>query len=185
MQRKPHNAMVLIELLVVVGILGLMAAMAVISFGAMWGNNRFKGRAETLVNTFQMAYEAAAQSDRRYAVVLDHLDNTYTLRQFESLDLQTLSDEEAIISVGRFDEDFQFDYVLYDDLEDTRDRGEAFTEARFYAGRAGWQFGGKVVLRDRQGRPWTIIIHRLGRPVELVEGDAGMLLPQPADRVPF
>jgi hypothetical protein len=132
-----------------------------------------------------MAYEAALQSDRRYAVILDQLNNVYILRQFETLDLQTLPDDEAIITVGRFDEDFQFDYVLYDDLEDTRERGESFTEARFYAGRAGWQFGGKVVLRDREGRPWSIVIHRLGKPVQLVEGDAEILLPQTADKVPF
>ena len=177
--------MVLVELLMVVGLIGLMTGVAMLGFGAMWGNTRFKSRAEALVNTFQMAYEAALQSDRRYAVILDQLNNVYILRQFETLDFQTLSDEEAIITVGRFDDEFQFDYVLYDDLEDTRDRGETFTEARFYAGRAGWQFGGKVVLRDRDGRPWSIVIHRLGKPVRLIEGDAEILLPQTADRVPF
>lgn len=177
--------MVLVELLMVVGLIGLMTGVAMLGFGAMWGNTRFKSRAEALVNTFQMAYEAALQSDRRYAVILDQLNNVYILRQFETLDFQTLPDEEAIITVGRFDDEFQFDYVLYDDLEDTRDRGETFTEARFYAGRAGWQFGGKVVLRDRDGRPWSIVIHRLGKPVRLIEGDAEILLPQTADRVPF
>jgi type II secretory pathway pseudopilin PulG len=183
--RCRRGGLVLIELLMVVALLGLMTGIAMLGFGAMWGDTHFKSRAEQLVNTFQMAYEAALQSDRRYAVILDQLNNVYILRQFETLDLQTLPDDEAIITVGRFDEDFQFDYVLYDDLEDTRERGESFTEARFYAGRAGWQFGGKVVLRDREGRPWSIVIHRLGKPVQLVEGDAEILLPQTADKVPF
>ena len=148
--RCRRGGLVLIELLMVVALLGLMTGIAMLGFGAMWGDTHFKSRAEQLVNTFQMAYEAALQSDRRYAVILDQLNNVYILRQFETLDLQTLPDDEAIITVGRFDEDFQFDYVLYDDLEDTRERGESFTEARFYAGRAGWQFGGKGV-RDRRG----------------------------------
>jgi hypothetical protein len=29
------------------------------------------------------------------------------------------------------------------------------------------------------------VIHRLGKPVQLVEGDAEILLPQTADKVPF
>ncbi|NLK42320.1 MAG: hypothetical protein GX298_09745, partial [Planctomycetes bacterium] len=119
--RCRRGGLVLIELLMVVALLGLMTGIAMLGFGAMWGDTHFKSRAEQLVNTFQMAYEAALQSDRRYAVILDQLNNVYILRQFETLDLQTLPDDEAIITVGRFDEDFQFDYVLYDDLEDTRE----------------------------------------------------------------
>ena len=98
--------MVLVEMLMVVGMISLLSAVAIIGFGAMWGNTRFNRRAEMLVNTFQMAYEAAAQSDRRYAVVLDQLNNQYILRQFETLDFETLPDEEAIITIGTFDDDF-------------------------------------------------------------------------------
>ena len=185
MSRKSNKAMVLIEMLMVVGVISLLTGIAMIAFGAMWGNVRFKGRAEELVSTFQMAYEAALQSDRRYAVVIDQFNNRYVLRQFEALDFSALPDEEAIIATGYFNDDFQFDYVLYDDLEDTRDRGEGLTEARFYAGHAGWQYGGKVVVRDREGRPWSIVIHRVGKPVQLVEGDADLLIPQTRDKVPF
>ena len=180
-----RGGLVLIELIVVVAIIGLLTGVAMISFGAMWGNTRFKSRADELVNTFQMAYEAALQTDRRYAVVLDRLTNTYRLRQFETLDFSTLTDEESIMMTGVFDDDFQFDYVLYDDLQDTRDSGEGFTEARFYAGHAGWQYGGKVVLRDRDGRAWSIVIHRLGTPVELFEGDVDILLPQAKEEMRF
>ena len=179
------RAMVLAEMIMVVGLIGLMAGIAMIGFGAMWGNSRFKSRAEDLANAFQMAYEAAVQSDRRYAVILDQYNSRYILRQFETLDFSVLPDEDAIILVGSFDDDFQFDYVLYDDFENTQDRGEDFREARFYAGRAGWQYGGIVVLRDRAGNPWSIVIHRLGRPVQVVEGYAEMLAPQTGDKVPF
>ena len=177
------KAMVLIEMLMVVGIIALITGMGMIAFGAMWGNTRFKTRADELVNTFQMAYDTAVQSDRRYAVILDHYNNRYILRQFEALDFSVLPDDEAIIATGWFDEHFQFDHVLYDDFENTQDSGDDFREARFYAGRAGWQVGGIVVLRDRDGNPWSIVIHRIGKPVQLVEGYAEMLTPQA--RVPF
>jgi hypothetical protein len=183
--RPSLKALVLVEMLMVVGMIALLTGIGIISFGAMWGNTRFKSRADELVNTFQMAYEAAVQSDRRYAVILDHYNDRYILRQFEALDFSVLSDEEAIISVGTFDENFQFDHVLYDDFESTQDSGEEFREARFFAGRAGWQVGGIVVLRDRDGNPWSIVIHRIGRPVQLVEGYADMLTPQTRDKVPF
>lgn len=176
----------LIEMIVVLAMIALLTGIAMISFDAMWGNTRFKGRAGELVNTFQMAYEAALQTDRRYAVVLKPLNNnTYVLRQFETLGFTTLTEEESVIMTGVFDDNFQFDYVLYDDLQDTRDFGEGFIGARFYAGHAGWQSGGKVVLRDRDGNPWSIVIHRLGKPVELVEGDVDILLPQTKENVPF
>jgi len=180
-----RGGLVLIEMIVVVALIALLTGIGMIAFGAMWGNSRFKSRADELVNTFQMAYDAAIQTDRRYAVVLDRLSNTYVLRQFETLDFTVLPDEEAIIATGTFDDDFQFDFVLYDDLQDTRESGEGFTEARFYAGHAGWQYGGKVVLRDRDGNPWSIVIHRLGKPVQLFEGDVDILLPQTKENVPF
>lgn len=175
----------MIEMLMVVAMVALLTGIAMISFGAMWGNTRFKSRAESLVDTFQMAYEAALQSDRRYAVILDGDNECYILRQFEALDFSGIPDDEAIITTGHFDESFQFDYVLYDDLEDTRDSGEGFTAARFYAGRAGWQYGGKVVLRDEQGNPWSILIYRLGKPAQLVEGDVDILLPQTKENITF
>ncbi len=90
MRKKSHNALVLIEMLMVVGMIALITGIAMISFGALWGNTRFKSRAEELVNTFQMAYEAALQSDRRYAVVLDYYNSRYILRQFETLDFSGL-----------------------------------------------------------------------------------------------
>ena len=179
-----RSGFVLVEMLLVVGLIALMTGMAMISFGAMWGNLRFKRQAEQLVAAFQMAQNAAAQSDRRYAVVLDFSEQGYILRQFKSLDLQTMDPEEAIIQTVHFNESLTIDYVQYDDLEDTRD-AENVTEARFLAGRAGWQYGGKVVLLDEDGNPWTIVIHRMAKPVQLFKGDVEIYLPQYPENVPF
>ncbi|MHC5183469.1 MAG: hypothetical protein ACYSPI_04245, partial [Planctomycetota bacterium] len=157
---------------------------ATISFSAMWGNLRFKRQAEELVGIFQMAYNAAAQSDRRYAVILDFTEQAFILREFKSLDLETMDPDEAIIQTGFFTEALTLDYVVYDDLEDTRDFENA-TEARFLAGKSGWQYGGKVVLLDENGMVWTLVIHRLARPVELFKGDVAIDPPQEAIDVPF
>ena len=178
------KAFVLVEMLMVVGLIGLMAAVATISFSAVWGNLKFKSQAQELVNAFQMARNAAAISDRRYAVVLDFTEQSYILREFKSVDLETMDPEEAIIQTKYFSEALTIDYVLYDDLDDTRD-AEDVTEARFLAGKSGWQYGGKIALLDEDGQPWTIIIHRLGKPAELFEGDVGFLLPQDKESVPF
>jgi prepilin-type N-terminal cleavage/methylation domain-containing protein len=182
--RRLPKGFVLVEMLMVVALVGLMAAVAAISFSAMLGNLKFKRQAEELVNAFKMAQNAAATTDRRYAVVLDFTEQAYILRQFQSVDLLTPDPEEAIIQTKYFSEALTLDYVLYDDLEDTRD-ADNVTEARFLAGRSGWQYGGKVVLLDEDGKPWTIVIHRFARPVELLQGDVGFLLPQQKDSIPF
>ncbi|HOT72239.1 MAG TPA: type II secretion system protein [Anaerohalosphaeraceae bacterium] len=184
MWNKPCRGYVLLEVLIVVGLMAFLLSIGIISAGGLWGGRQFQHQAEELVNLFQMAQEAAAQSDRRYAVILDFSEQKYVLRQFASLDLQTIPDEEAIIHTGYFTDRFQLDYVLYDDLEDTREK-EDVTEARFYAGRSGWQYGGKVVVRDQDGNPWSILISRMVTPVRLVEGDVPILLPLKPDALRF
>jgi type II secretory pathway pseudopilin PulG len=182
--KKAHKAFVLVEMLMVIGLIALMAGAVMISFGAMWGNLRFKRQAERLVTAFQMAQNAAAESNRRYAVVLDFTEQAFILREFETLDLEMPDPQEAIIQTTYFDKSLTLDYVLYDDLEDTRD-AENVTEARFLAGKSGWQYGGKVVLLDGDGKPWTIVVHRFAKPVELFEGDVEIYLPQYRENVPF
>jgi type II secretory pathway pseudopilin PulG len=184
MWNKPCRGYVLLEVLIVVGLMAFLLSIGIISAGGLWGGRQVQHQAEELVNLFQMAQEAAAQSDRRYAVILDFSEQKYVLRQFASLDLQTIPDEEAIIHTGYFTDRFQLDYVLYDDLEDTREK-EDVTEARFYAGRSGWQYGGKVVVRDQDGNPWSILISRMVTPVRLVEGDVPILLPVKPDALRF
>ena len=129
-------------------------------------------------------YNAAAENDRRYAVVLDFTEQSFVLRECKSLDLETMDTDEAIIQTTYFSEALTLDYVLYDDLDDTRDY-ENMTQARFLAGHSGWQNGGKVVLLDEDGMPWTILIHRFAKPVELFKGDGDIGLPQAAEDGPL
>jgi uncharacterized protein YhaN len=56
-------------------------------------------------------------------------------------------------------------------------------QAKFRAGRAGWQFGGKIVLLDAAGHEYSIVINRISRIVNLQNGDVEFL--QPQDDVPF
>jgi len=188
--RHAKTGHVLIELVVVIGLIAMMAGIAILSFGALWGNLRFKRQAEDLVSIFQMAYNGAAQTDRRYAVILDFVEQGYVLREFKSLDLLTMDPEEAILQSGYFTEALRLDYVTYDDLADTRDwDAEEVAEAQFSAGKSGWQYGGIIVIRDEEGKPWTIVIHRFAKPAELLEGEWDLeslgMLPQDKKNVPF
>ncbi|MBN2514309.1 MAG: hypothetical protein JXB18_15325 [Sedimentisphaerales bacterium] len=182
-----QSGLVLVELLLVLVIIAMITSIAVISFSALSDKSYFRKRASTLVQAFQSAYSAAQQSDRRYAVVLSFSDGVWVLRQFNRLDFEGIPEEEAIIKTGTFNDRFYLDYVYYDDQDDTRfpKDGQMVTEARFYAGHGGWQHGGKVVLRDEDGNPWSILIYRAGKPVELVEGDVAMFLPLEPAQMPF
>ncbi|MHC4855452.1 MAG: pilus assembly FimT family protein [Planctomycetota bacterium] len=187
-RRSSSAGFVLVEMLMVVGLIALMTGVAMLSFGSMWGNLRFKRQAEELVNVFQMAYNASVETSRRYAVILDFAGQGFVLREYKSLDLAAMDPEEAILQTGYFSKDLTIDYVVYDDLDDTRD-WDNVSEARFLAGQAGWQYGGIVILLDDDGMPWTLVIHRFARPVELFEGEWNLdslgMLPQDKENVPF
>jgi type II secretory pathway pseudopilin PulG len=180
-------ALVLIELLLVLGLIALMTSIAMLSFSAVAGKSHFHRKAQNLVTAFQSAWNTAQQSDRRYAIVLSFTEKTWVLRQFAQLDFEGIPEDQAVIKTGTFDDRFQLDYVLYDDLQDTREQGteQATTEARFYAGHGGWQCGGKVVLRDEDGNSWSIVVYRIGKPVELLPGDVSILIPQESKAMPF
>lgn len=183
-RHRPPVGFVLIEIMIVVGLMSLLLGIGIVSLEAVWGNSRFKKQAQDLADVFQMAQEAAAQSDRNYMVILYFDEEKYVLRQFASLEMDLIPDEEAIIHVGYFTDSFQLDYVLFDDLTDTRNE-EEMQWAKFFAGRAGWQYGGKVVVLDAEGRPWSILVSRMVTPVRLVEGDVEVLLPQYPNEMRF
>jgi hypothetical protein len=101
--------------------------------------------------------------------------------------------DKAIIQTGLFNEQtLTIDYVLYDDMDflsSDESEDNSVAQARFLAGHSGWQFGGIVVLRDDDGRPWTLIIHRFAKPVELLEGEWDLdslgMSPKEIKDVPF
>jgi len=177
-----EKALVLVEMIIVIIILALMTTITTFAFPEMIGRTKFKKQADSFIRTMTMAQNAAAQTDRRYAVILDLDEQTYTLRQFASLDLETIPEEEAILKIGYFTDDCQLDYVLFDDYTVT---DEDVYQARFMAGHSGWQYGGKIVLLDREGNPYSVVISRISRVIKLHSGDVQILTPQYKENVPF
>ncbi len=185
-QRIPRQGFTLIETLMVVGIIGLMAVSGMIAYSAMWGNLRFKREAKELVTILQMAQDAAAQSDRRYEIVLDRDLQAYMFREFIGFtiledELPLEDDGVEAIQKTFFSNAVLLDFVEYDYLTEEEERimAEEGTEYfRFVTGRPGWQAGGRIVLLDSHDRPWTILIHRFAKPVQLLEGDVLLWTPQ-------
>lgn len=176
---KGIGGFVLVEMLMVVGLIALMASVAMISFGSMWGNLRFKRQADELVNIFQMAQNAAGQSDRRYEILIDLSEQACILREFIGFeDITGFLEEDSIIQRKDFSEALTLDYVFFDDVRPSEDNLAIAPEdegvktvVRFLAGKSGWQFGGIIVLLDRDGNPWTLVIRRFAAGPELLEGE--------------
>lgn len=179
----PRRALVLMEMLVVLVIIGLMTALATLNFSSVSRRAKFEREAYAFINVLKMAQNAAAESDKRYAVILDFDEQSYTLRQFDSLSLDVIPDEEAIITTGYFTDECYLDWVLFDDFEYAI--GETAYEARFYAGHSGWQYGGKIVLLDADGNPYSVVVNRLSRVITLQPGDVEILEPQYQEDVLF
>jgi hypothetical protein len=57
--------------------------------------------------------------------------------------------------------------------------------ALFRVGKSGWQYGGKIVVADEDGREYSIVINRLSRMIGLFDGDVGILMPRSEDEMGF
>jgi type II secretory pathway pseudopilin PulG len=112
-----RRALVLMEMLVVLVIIGLMTTLAMLNFSSASTKAKFEREAYAFINVLKMAQNGAAESDRYYAVILDFDEQAYTLRQFESRSLDVIPDEEAIITTGYFTDKCYLDWVLFDDFE--------------------------------------------------------------------
>ncbi len=169
----------LTELIVVVVMVSLFVLLATVNLSGLLTRNTFKAQAHELVSTMQMAVSAAAESDRRYEVIIDLAEQSYTLRQITDPDLSEVLEEEIIVENDIGGNCFMV-YVLFDDGDYTnQDR------AIFKAGKSGWQYGGKIVLIDMNEQPYSVVINRLNRIVELKKGDVGLLEPKSKDEVMF
>ena len=172
----------LTELVVVLVIIALFVSLVVANFSGLLRKGTFKVRANELVSTMQMAVSAAAESDKRYEVIIDIAEQCYTLRQITSPQLPSDVLEEEIIVKNDFNNNCRVVYVLFDDLVST---DEEHQKAFFRAGHAGWQAGGKIVLIDDKEQPYSVVVNRLNRIVTLQEGDVELLMPKRQDEVPF
>ena len=170
--RLPSFSMV--ETVVVLVVLSLAMMVAQTAVLPIFTAHTFKGQARTFVSTLQRAANAAARSDKRYEVIIDLIEQKYILRQIQTLDLENVLDEE-IIEERHFGKNCRVYGVIFDDLVRTDEEHQI---AKFRVGKAGWQYGGKVVLEDKGGKYHSVIISRISRIIELKEGDVDIALPK-------
>jgi len=175
-----RGGFVLFELIIVIFIVAMSVGIAVLSFSGLAGRSRFEVEARQLASILRMAVTAAAESDRKYEVIIDIGQQSYTLREITSPDLSQVLEEE-IIETRELGENCRLLYVQFDDMERS-DEGTDDT-AMFRAGQAGWQYGGKIVLLDSAGNEYSIVVNRLTRTIELEQGDVEFLVPR--ENVPF
>ncbi len=178
-QQDARRGFTLAELLVVLVVVSLFAALARTHVFGLLGRSTFKAQMQGFVSTMQMAARAAAQSDRRYEVIIDIEEQSYLLRQITNPDLSEILDEEIVLQAD-LSENCRVAYVQFDDAEYTNEG-----RAKFRAGRAGWAYGGKIVLFDKDEQPYTVMVNRLNRIVGLEEGDVMILQPRAKGDLPF
>lgn len=167
----------LTELIVVILIISLFLLLAMVNLFGFLRRSTFRAQIQELVSTMQMAASAAAESDRRYEVIVDLTEQSYLLRQITTPDLSEVLEEEIIVE-NDFGDNCQVAYVEFDDGEYTNEG-----RAKFRAGHSGWQYGGKIVLLDTDEQAYSVIVNRLNRIITLEEGDVEFLVPK--DEVPF
>jgi Tfp pilus assembly protein FimT len=169
----------MIELMVVLVVVSLFVLLAQLSLFGLLERHTFKAQVQEFVSTMQMAASAAAESDRRYEVIVDLEEQSYLLREITNPDLSEVLEEEIIVQAD-LNEGCRVVYVEFDDAEAT-----AEGRAKFRAGRSGWAYGGKIVLADRNDQPYSLVINRLNRIVGLEEGDVLLLQPKAKEDVLF
>ncbi|MDD5011803.1 MAG: hypothetical protein PHQ00_06745 [Phycisphaerae bacterium] len=182
MKRTSFRAgVILAEVIMVLFIVAMFTMIAMINLSGALGRDSFKSRAYDFVRLFQMAATSAAETGRRYEIIVDFVQNTYTLRQITT-GLVAVEDilAEEIIQTGQFSDKFQLSYVIFDDGDWTNE-----APALFRAGKSGWQYGGKIVVTDENGKEYSIIINRLSRIIDVVEGDVEIILPRSSDEMGF
>lgn len=174
-----YRAFTLTELVIVLVILSLFVMIAQMHILGLFRKNTFKAQVQEFISTMRMAAATAAESDRRYEVIIDLTEQSFLLRQITTPDLSQVLEEEIIIA-DNFSSNCRAVYVEFDD-GDYANEGKA----KFRAGRSGWQYGGKIVLLDDDERPYSVVVNRLNRMIELQEGDVKLLVPKAKDDVPF
>jgi len=176
---KIKAAFTLTELVVVLVIVSLFVLLAVTNLSGLLASHSFKAQVQDFVSAMQMAARAAAETGRRYEVIVDIGQQNYVLREITSPDLSEVLEEEIIVE-NNFGDNCRVIYVLFDDGDYTNEG-----RAKFRAGHSGWQYGGKIALLDNNEQEYSVIVNRLNRVVELKKGYVGFLVPKFKDDVPF
>ena len=174
-----HRAFTLAEAMVVIVIVSLLILMAATNLKGVITKNSFKAKSQGLISALEAAVTSAGQNNKRYEVIIDIPQQSYLLREISSSNLADVLDEE-IIAQEDFGYNCRISYVLFDDGQYTNE-----DRAKFRASRAGWQFGGIIVLIDSNGQSWSIVVDRLSNIVRLQEGEAQIVWPRSKDELPF
>jgi len=153
------------ELIVVVLIVSLFILLAQVNLFGLLRKNTFRAQVQELVSTMQAAASAAAESERRYEVIIDLTEQNYLLREITSPDLSEILEEEIIVE-NDFSDNCRVIYVLFDDGDYTNEG-----RAKFRAGHSGWQYGGRIVLLDEDEQPHSVVVNRLNRIITLKKGE--------------
>ncbi len=169
----------LTELVIVIVMISLFVLLAQIHLFGLLRKNTFRAQVQGLISTMQMAASAAAESNRRYELIIDPTQQNYILREITSPDLSQVLEEEIIVE-NDFSDNCRVAYIEFDD-------GEYINNgwAKFRAGHSGWQYGGKIVLFDEKEQPYSVVVNRLNRIVSLKEGDVKLLEPKDKEEVLF
>lgn len=173
------GAFTLVELLIVMSFIGLLVMLAQVNLFGVLRRSTFKSQVQDFISTMQMAASSAAESHRRYEVIIDLTEQSYLLREITSSNLSDVLDEE-IITQGWFGNNCRVAYVEFDDADYTNE-----DRAKFRIGHAGWQYGGKVVFLDQSEQSYAVTVSRLSPIVQLVQGDPALMTPKAKDEVPF
>lgn len=175
--RLRAKGLTLAEAMVVMVLAGLLVSLVGVPLRAMLARGGFRGQIHDFVSTMQMAVRSAAESDRHYEVIVDIPEQSYLLREITTPVLSQVLEEE-IIAEKNFSENCYVAYVEFDDGDWTNEG-----RAKFRAGRLGWQFGGKIVLLDKDDRPYSVVVNRLNGQITVEPGDVELLYPKTDDEM--
>lgn len=171
-RRHQYPAFTFTELVIVIVMVSLFVLLAQVHLFGLLRRNTFRALVQDFVSTMQMAARAAAESDRRYEVIIDLTEQSYLLRQITSPDLSQVLEEEIIV-YSDFGNNCRVAYVEFDDGDYTNQG-----LAKFRAGHAGWQYGGKIVLLDENEQPYSVVVNRLNRTINLTRNDVALRVPK-------
>lgn len=179
--QNANSAFTLTELIVVLVIISLFVMLAQMNLFGLLRKSTFKAQAEQLVSTMQMAATAAAESEKRYEVIINLAEQKYTLCEITSAELSEVLEEE-IIAETNLSGSCRIAYVLFDDFtQSDRNTVKVF----FRTSSSGWQAGGKIVLLDESDKPYSVVVNRISRIVRLQKTDVEILMPKNEDEMLF
>lgn len=179
--KNKGNGFTLVEAMIAIVIASLMVSIATLNLRGFFVRHTFRGQIHDFISVMQMAVRSAAQTGKRYEVIVNLIEQSYTLREITS---QNFTDffEDEIITVQYFGENCQMIYVQFDDLVETDEQHQI---AKFRTGPNGWQNGGRVVFLDRDNNPYTVTIDRMNRIVRLHNGEVSLMMPKRNDELSF